>query len=91
MRDERLCWLAVRDQLARRVSRRPKVMVTYLLGYLMNAERHEAEERGLAAYSFAVNDAAAKLSPEERQVLRTSGEVPDWFLGEVERLRRAGG
>jgi hypothetical protein len=79
----------VRDQLARRVSRRPKVIVAYLMGSLMNRERHEAEGRGLASYAFAVDDAAVRLSPEERQVLRTTGRVPGWFLDEVERLRRS--
>jgi hypothetical protein len=91
MRDERLCWLAVRDELQRRAGRRFGVRLLYLSGALWNRDRHEAENAGLAAYSFPVSDAAAKLSPEEREVLRSTGQVPPWFLAEVERLRRTAG
>ncbi|GAA5184696.1 hypothetical protein GCM10023322_26740 [Rugosimonospora acidiphila] len=90
VRDERLCWLAVRDQLDRRSRRRS------LLGRLVG--NFTPTGRGLGVdltrgsvkgrmmrYSFAVEDVAQRLTPEERQVLRSTGQVPDWFLNAVER------
>jgi hypothetical protein len=95
LRDERLCWLAVRDELARRSRRRPLSMLwlalTGVLGFggTANRSRHAAASRSLSGYSFAVDQAARKLTLEERQVLRSTGKVPDWFLDEVETLRKA--
>ena len=44
-------------------------------------------------YAFAVDDVARTLSAEERQTLRETGQVPDWFLGKVKEqfvaIRRA--
>jgi hypothetical protein len=39
-------------------------------------------------YSLAVKAASEKLSDEERMRLRAEGDVPPWFLDEVERQRR---
>lgn len=39
-------------------------------------------------YSLAVKSASEKLSDEERMRLRAEGDVPPWFLDEVERQRR---
>jgi hypothetical protein len=86
-RDERICWLAVRDELTKRSSNRFLVWWLALMGGTANRRRHKATRRRLEEYSFAVHDAAGKLSPDERDVLRKTGKVPDWFLDEVERLR----
>jgi len=39
-------------------------------------------------YSLAVKNASEKLSDEERMRLRAEGDVPPWFLDEVERQRK---
>jgi hypothetical protein len=97
VRDERLCWLAVRDELARR-SRRGALwfVLTLATGTLgMFGGGHAAETRRgwassrLAGYAFAVDAAASKLTAEERRVLRATGQVPRWFLAEVDRLHKA--
>ncbi len=47
----------------------------------------------LANYAIAVDELAGQLSPEERQTLRQTGQVPAWFLGRVQeraaRIRQA--
>jgi hypothetical protein len=44
--------------------------------------------RRIASYGFAVYDVAQELSVAERQELRRTGAVPDWFLPAVHRRRR---
>jgi hypothetical protein len=95
VRDERLCWLAVRDQLARHSRTRPTTLLRRLLGNLMPTRRGLGADvtggsvRGrMARYSIAVHEVAQRLDPGERQVLRDTGQVPDWFLPAVRR--RAG-
>lgn len=39
-------------------------------------------------YSLAVHEQAAKLTEPERQVLRATGRVPDWFLTAVRTAAR---
>jgi hypothetical protein len=100
VRIERLCWLAVRDRLARggrdnplfamfrvrsgsRISRhgRPGAPERDWLGFDLTSGR-------MASFGFAVHDVAQRLSVDERQVLRRTGEVPDWFVPAVYRRRR---
>jgi hypothetical protein len=99
--DERLCWLAVRDYCAKRSSKRG---VFGWLGLFMAASARAgrgAAATGLANdsyrdgrgdrmgdYAFAVDDAARTLGKDERAHLRATGEVPDWFLADVERRYR---
>lgn len=99
LRDERLAWLAVRDELNRRADRGPKARVMRLLGGLprgaMARDVGGDRRKGvLMRYSLAVHDTAQLLSPDERRVLRESGQVPPWFLDAVtqrfEQLRRFG-
>ncbi|GIH16940.1 hypothetical protein [Rugosimonospora africana] len=102
VRDERLAWLAVRDRLNRR-SRRRSVLGRLFgnltptgTGFGTDLSRGSVKSR-MMRYSFAVDDVAQRLTPEERQALRATGQVPDWFLGAVEkrfrelRWRRRGG
>jgi len=53
----------------------------------------ERSER-MMDYGLAVDDCARKLSADERQVLRSTGRVPEWFLTAVEEryaeIRKAG-
>lgn len=46
-------------------------------------------DRQRQAYSFAVHDTVADLSPAERDHLRQTGQVPDWFLDRVVQRRRS--
>ncbi|GGQ56443.1 hypothetical protein [Kitasatospora griseola] len=95
--DERLCWLAVREQLNRKARRRGVLgWLTALFGSRDGWEgNYWAEEaadlrRGTAsgklhAYALAVDTAAEALTAAERAHLRATGEVPAHFLAEVER------
>ena len=49
---------------------------------------HKATRRGNRHVVFACEEAAAKLDALERQRLRQHGELPTWFVVEVERLAR---
>lgn len=100
VRIERLAWLAVRDRLAKGGRNNPILAMFRVrsggrhsrlaipgvpdrdwLGYDLTSCR-------MASFGFAVYDVAQELSVEERQVLRATGEVPDWFLPAVYRRRR---
>jgi hypothetical protein len=91
--DERLCWLAVRERLwrgsdasnARTGFGEVLSSVTRLLRHIVAPE--EAKDMSsdrMARMSLVVDDLVARLSPAERQVLRQTGAVPDWFLPTVE-------
>jgi hypothetical protein len=87
----------VRDELRRRGRRGPLWFVlTLATGALgLFGGRYAAQTRRdwvsarLAGYAFAVDAAAARLNAEERRILRATGQVPPWFLAEVDRLRKA--
>ena len=49
-----------------------------------SARRDEASDN-LADYAFAVDAAANNLTLEERRHLRTTGEVPAWFVPDVKQ------
>ncbi|GAA4209545.1 hypothetical protein [Actinocatenispora rupis] len=96
--DERLCWLAVRDHCARRSRRRGVLGWLTLLATasrgggsgragtaMVGEEQRDAMTGKMGDYAFAVDDAARTLRPDERAHLRATGEVPDWFLADVER------
>lgn len=94
--DERLCWLIVRDDLRKKTSRLRffgwfTILFSRSSGIAAmggDLRREYASER-MTAYALAVDDAAQKLSPEERKHLRAAGEVPDWFMADVERRYQA--
>jgi hypothetical protein len=39
--------------------------------------------KAMAKYSVAVYEVTTRLSPAERETLRNTGQVPDWFLDAV--------
>jgi hypothetical protein len=89
--DERLCWLAVRDQL-RDQSERSSSGGVFGLFSLGRARRiREKADELMHEYAFAVDDASRELKPEERHILRQTGQVPAWFLPDVERRMSAQG
>jgi len=90
--DERLCWLIVRDDLRKKTSRlRFFGWLTVLFsgqpdGATFGGDlRRERLSDKMSDYSVAVDASALTLSPDERRHLRTAGEVPDWFMADVER------
>jgi hypothetical protein len=97
--DGRLCWLAVSEYVDKQ-SRKQGVFGWFVLlagagvrrtgrgsgGALQGGSmRGEEMSEKKADYALAVDDAAEALSPDERRRLRSTGQVPDWFLGDVER------
>jgi hypothetical protein len=90
VRDERLAWLAVRDELARRSRRGPFTFLRRVFGNLAPTGTGlgtdvtvPSRNRRMRRYSFAVHDVAQRLDAREREALRTTGRVPDWFLDAV--------
>lgn len=101
LRDDRLCWLAVRDQLSRRARRNPLTLLAYVFRRrpryvgtnpagvrLVDNALGEPAGRDIARgrmrrYAMAAYEVSARLNPDERQVLRTTGQVPAWFLPAV--------
>jgi len=95
VRDERLAWLAVRDELSRRSRRGPVTFVRRVFGNMTPTGQGlgadltvPAANRRMRRYSVAVHDVAQRLDAGEREVLRTTGRVPDWFLGAVVKRYR---
>ena len=109
LRDERLAWLAVRDELVRAERRRIRSRIAAFLGgrNLAAARERIAGPRGrsrreqavgdvevpmsstyMVRSSLAVEEVAGRLSDRERATLRATGQVPDWFLGEVKATAR---
>lgn len=87
MRDERLCWTIVHDRLMRRAGRYGFLGwlgVFLTLGLTIHRHRSVQGNR-MVVYSIAVEQAAARLTDEERIVLRAERRVPPWFLAEVDR------
>lgn len=98
LNDDRLCWLAVRDRLNKKADKLgPFGWLSALAGSggtgrsssagarLGGDLRRQDRTDRMGDYAFAVDEAARALSAEERRHLRATGEVPDWFLGEVEQ------
>jgi hypothetical protein len=88
--DERLCWLAVRDQLNRKLR---GSMTMVFLAYFRGSSRGKMISGRMAYYAEAVDELAGQLSAEERRTLRLTKQVPAWFLPRVEdratELRKA--
>jgi hypothetical protein len=89
--DDRLCRLAVRDQVDRKARGLGFFGLLTALACLRHAVtpgigiRNERTSDRPADYAFVVDATASTLSPAERAHLRATGQVPDWFLPEVER------
>ena len=95
VRDERLAWLAVRDELARRSRNRPLTFLRRIFGNLAPTTKGFGQDttapvagRRMRRWSVAVFDVAQRLDAGEREVLRATGRVPDWFLGAVRQRYR---
>jgi hypothetical protein len=99
LRDERLAWLAIEDQLKRASRRGPFGPLLTLLGsaggmgWSYSNGRVTTHTGGgigrsigsgrMVRYSIACDEQAKRLTAEERQILRTRGHVPPWFLDTV--------
>ncbi|MFI9269839.1 hypothetical protein ACIGXM_03845 [Kitasatospora sp. NPDC052896] len=90
--DERLCWLVVRDELHKKSSKLGVFGWITILGggrrggaALGGDLRREQASGRMGDYALAVDDAASTLSADERGHLRATGQVPEWFMADVER------
>jgi hypothetical protein len=96
LRDERLCWLAVREDLMRSAGRKPANAVLGVLGMIRlrvakpgaRTVGEQARSRTMMRYAVAVEEVSRRLDAEERAALRATGKVPDWFLPDVRRHSR---
>ncbi|WP_457028343.1 hypothetical protein [Kitasatospora sp. P5_F3] len=92
--DERLCWLAVRDHLGRKSRRTGFAGLLQVVGTVLGSGlaariggdmRRDGTAQKMGHYAFAVDAAADRLTADERRQLRATGEVPGWFLADVEQ------
>lgn len=90
--DERLCWLTVREELGKWARGMGPLGRLTVLGSsrrggarLGGDVRRQAGSDRMRLYGRAVDHAAQTLSAGERKHLRATGEVPGWFLADVER------
>ena len=97
LRDDRLAWLAVRDELRNRSRRGLGQLLLRLLGALPASsvvmsranwmsepvDAREQRDSRMIRYAIAVDTVASHLSDEERAILRADGTVPAWFLPRV--------
>lgn len=90
LNDDRLCWLAVRDHVDKH-SRKVglwgwmNALGARRGGGLAGDTRREGMSDQKMDYAIAVDRAAEQLTNEERLHLRATGEVPDWFLEDIDR------
>ncbi len=84
--DERLAWLAVRDEVQELC--KPAAVVRILRVII----RRRAVDRGIQneitddkmrVYAIAVDELSRRLTREDRLVLRSTGKVPEWFMPTV--------
>jgi hypothetical protein len=99
VRHERLVWLASEPQL-RKINRRWWHFLMALGRTADIDERglhgspvdREELDKGLQQSAFVVDGLAARFSPQERETLRLTGRLPDWFWpayhAQVEAERR---
>jgi hypothetical protein len=95
LRDERLAWLAVRDELSRRSRSAFVTFFAFLAGggaiprflgsraSIASELKRERITGKMMRYSIAVDRVAARLNKDERTHLRETGRVPAWFLERV--------
>ncbi len=91
VRDDRLAWLAIRDDLDRRSRRNPLAALLTVTGNTGGGDPlgnrwSEIRTTRMALYWSAVTDVTERLNEAERRTLRRTGAVPGWFLAAV--LRR---
>ena len=90
LRDERLCWLAVEDKLQRRSERGKGFLIGLMSvrrrrrsGFIAQDTSRDFASAKMRKYAVAVDAVATRLGAQEREVLRATGEVPEWFVGAV--------
>lgn len=92
--DERLAWLAVRDELrdesrrargaglmriVRGLNRSPSAAAT------AEAARVDLVERKMIKFAIVADELVAEFTDRERFMLRATGQVPDWYIDTVKR------
>lgn len=98
IRNERLAWIAAKPRVEK-LNRRwwhTLFAMTRSAGIDENGLHAEASDREavderVQRSAFVVDELAARFSPEEREVLRTTGRLPDWFWGAYDAKARGQG
>ena len=100
---DRLAWLAMREYCEKQSRKRGPfgfVARAFTTGASRRPSTSSATFRNeivadrMMDYSLAVDTCARRLSPEECDVLRSSGQLPSWFVpavedeSQIERRRR---
>lgn len=85
-RHERLVWLAAKARVEKLNRRWWHTLFAMTRsagidehGLHAEASDREAVDERVQRSAFVVDELAPRFSPEEREVLRTTGRLPDWF------------
>jgi hypothetical protein len=100
LQDERIAWLAVRDELrSRAIKTRGVGLMRFVRGInrsesgyrTVEGVRDDMVETRMMKFAVAADELVAKFSIEERFMLRAVGRVPEWYLDaivqEAKRIR----
>jgi hypothetical protein len=93
LQDERLAWLAVRDDLRNAsTTARGLRLMRFARGincwsrsgyYAAESVRDDIIEKQMIKYAIAADELVATFSVEERFMLRATGRVPAWYLDAI--------
>jgi len=85
--DERLAWLAVRDDLRKRSKSGSYLIIILRILLLRPPARvdpdQDATSKRMRRYAVVVDDLSRQLSKDDRATLRATGRLPEWFLPKV--------
>jgi hypothetical protein len=92
LQDERLAWLAIRDELRETCTQLPGLRLIRIFGGLNRSHTSHLARRALSEdlaelqmtkYALAADDLVRRFTHEERQLLRETGRVPEWYFSTV--------
>jgi hypothetical protein len=92
LQDERLAWLAIRDELRQMCTKLPGLKLIRIFGGLNRSQTShlarramsdDLADRQMTKYALAADELVRKFTHEERHVLRETGQVPQWYIPTV--------
>jgi len=92
LQDERLAWLAIRDELRETCTKLPGLKLIRIFGGLNRSQTSHLARRALSEdlaelqmtkYALAADELVREFTYEERQILRKTGRVPEWYFPTV--------